>query len=139
MKLYGSAFLVLTLLSNLAIADGSHGTKITVTNNASGRIKADVMSGDDSICAFGHKGYTIEKNSSKTVKCHGKGKQRCKMRLGEPGASGGSYQFYLGDAKDGSEVSNSRRTLSCVIVKKGEKVTCDNGYSGIPQYRCVIK
>ena len=76
-----------------AWADGTHGSKIKVSYGSGGariaRLNVDTYNGTDFDCLLPHKSYKIHDGESKTVKCHGKGKNLCyialRLKYGETG------------------------------------------------------
>ncbi len=76
-----------------AWADGTHKSKIDVSYGSGGDrvayLEVDTYNGTDFDCILPHKSYKIHDGESKTVKCHGKGKNRCfialRLKYGETG------------------------------------------------------
>jgi len=87
------SLLIVAGTGQAAWADGTHGSKIKVYYGSGGtriaRLDVDTYNGTDFDCILPHKSYKIHDGESKTVKCHGKGKNRCfialRLKYGEDG------------------------------------------------------
>jgi len=74
------------LLSAGALADGSHGVKIEFESQVQAKIEITVHNGTDKSGMVPHKVYYLDGLGSRTLKCHGEGKNRCYVRVSPTGA-----------------------------------------------------
>ncbi|NRB40501.1 MAG: hypothetical protein HRU20_18870 [Pseudomonadales bacterium] len=76
-------FTALTIASAATMADGNHRSKISITNKTGSEITLFSHNGKDSTCSAAysvpHKVYYVGTDGSKTAKCHGQGKSRCRI------------------------------------------------------------
>ena len=111
----------LTLLPCVASADGSHGAKIEFTNLSGSEVTLESFNGKDSMCgtSFGvpHKVYYIGNNGTRTAKCHGQGKGRCKIY---------GWWTHHSEVKV-SDVNSSSQAGNCFWVPKNAK--CSINYT----------
>ena len=100
----------LALLSVTASADGEHHTYITVKNSTNDRLDVLTFNGTDSVCSSPHKQKAVDRGKSKVFKCHGKGKNRCKVTI----KNHGTYYQECDAVKDKKTLTCSGRTvISC--------------------------
>ncbi len=77
------------LFLNNSWSDGSHGAKLKINNNAGNKITIKTYNGKEDCVAVPHKVYYIGIGGTRTVKCHGQGKNKCgvvviKTKGGDP-------------------------------------------------------
>lgn len=119
--------------SIVAHADGSHGSKITITHVGGEKIRVFTYNGNDSACQIPHKTYTIKTNETKVVKCHGNGKGRCKVTVM-------NAAFSLDEIADHFEnvyKIDGESSFPCENVSKNTTLECDDDASGGYDRKCV--
>ena len=84
LKQHTADFLALIVLLTAvnANADGTHGSKVCVRNDTSGKLAISAYNGSDSVCVTAHKTGTVKPGETVHIKCHGQGKHRCKIKAG---------------------------------------------------------
>lgn len=72
------------MLAGPAFATGTHGSKVTILNLTDTRIVAEAYNGCDAFCVSAHQMKGINAGGSKVLKCHGQGRQICKIAVSFP-------------------------------------------------------
>ena len=68
------------------LADGTHGVKFTFDNQLNAKVQVKSYNGKDGATMIPHKIYYIDGKGSRTIKCHGEGKNGCHIRVSHTGA-----------------------------------------------------
>jgi hypothetical protein len=108
-------FALALTLSHSVWADGTHSTKIAITNNVEppAKIRVATFNGDDNHYEIPHKMYQIGPGNRKIVKCHGNGKHRCGIFIRNMEADSGK-NIYQGRIDDNGECTVSgTHYISC--------------------------
>lgn len=65
-----------------AQADGTHNVQVCIRNDTDGKLKVESYNGSDGSCIVAHKSDEVKPGNTIVMKCHGQGKNRCKIKAG---------------------------------------------------------
>lgn len=131
LKIFSLMIICLMLYVTTAIADGTHGTKFKVCNNTDTstptNITIEVYNGNDSGCALiPHKVRdNVQRGTctSSYLKCHGKGKHRCFIRVLDRSDSYNWTECQRAKGRGKCFVDNVYGSLSTICYDKHGNVT----------------
>ncbi|MCF6263477.1 MAG: hypothetical protein L3J24_07835 [Xanthomonadales bacterium] len=100
------------LLSAAVLADGSHGVKIEFESQLQAKIEVRVDNGQ-ATGPVPHKVYYLDGPGSRTLKCHGQGNNRCRVRVAITGATTLDQEWAYNKEKCVMSKTGSKYNLSC--------------------------
>ncbi len=112
-KIQASLLLVAGFLFSTAVlADGSHGVKIEFESQLQAKTEITVHNGKDK-GPIPHKVYYLDGPGTRTLKCHGQGNNRCRVRVSITGATFLDSEWAYNKEKCVMSKTGAEYNLSC--------------------------